>query len=957
MVSHLHSPRLKARTWLVLLMLLCLARQSVFAQSTAYLDNVVLVKFKASSSLYADWEQKGRRGVITDWQDILSNHSTEALFDDGLIQGVTERFSRLTEDDPAKRTSTLTRWCKISYTAQTDAASLASKLEGLPDVEYAEPLFLRTLTDTPNDPLIGLQDYLRIIRAFDAWDVIKAQGDTSRRVIIAIVDSGVDYTHEDLAANIFLNPGETGLDAQGRDKRTNNVDDDRNGRVDDWHGWDFTGGDDGKVEDNDPAPSNNTHGTHVAGIAGAVTNNRVGVAGVARNLWLLPVKCSPPNTNQVFNGFRGIVYAAVMGATVINCSWGAFSRSQAEQEAITIATELGSFIVSTAGNNGVYTPFFPGSYDNVCSVAWLEDDDTHISGNFHETVDIAAPGTSIYATFTDNRYSTQSGTSMAAPMVSAAAALVKMRFPQLSGRQIFTQLKATADNTDKANPQEVGFLGTGRLNVLLAVQTANPPFVEVRNFTVQDENSNGLLESGERITVSLNLENGNTPMNAATVLMRTTIASDSRFLPFFDDTTKQVTALTANEVRNNAVTFTFRLTTNLTQDFPVPLLFSITDANGKLIGRDAITLLANKSYQTLRGNALAFTLNSKGSFGFNDFPRNSQGDGFLYQPKDTNNLLYEGGLIVANSPDSVSSAVRETSFQRDQAFLATSLLTVTSTSDSTLTSARATYADRGASNQASVSIDQTVQQYRQNTRQNLVLSSYIITNTSNQAFSKLYAGLFFDWDIASYKTNETFWDNECGCGIVQNPIGSFPVIGVKLLSPQTPNFYPIQIGDTALDAITLNFTFSRSEKYRALSSGIISTRKQGDVAHVVGAGAIALQPNASVLVRFGIAAGLSLEEVRGSFRALTQADSTQTRLYPNPASGSAFLEYQLDSPQFVTVELLNALGQVVATPVSRQEGKGWQQAAFALDSLSSGLYWVRLRSATLSFSKALIISR
>jgi hypothetical protein len=350
-------------------------------------------------------------------------------------------------------------------------------------------------------------------------------------------------------------------------------------------------------------------------------------------------------------------------------------------------------------------------------------------------------------------------------------------------------------------------------------------------------------------------------------------------------------------------------------------------------------------------------VNSRGSFGFNDFPTNMQGDGLLYQPRDTNNLIYEGGLIVVSAADSISSSVRDTPTQRDKAFLANSLLSLSTTPDSSLLTARTSFADRAASNQAGVSVDQTLQQYRQSQRQNMVISSYIITNTSSRAFSELYAGLFFDWDIGNYSVNETFWDSECGCGIAKSSGGDFPVIGVKLLSPQKPTFYPITLGDTAQNVITLENGFSRSDKYRSLSSGISSSRKSGDIAHVVGASGMTLQPTSSVLVRFAIAGGLSLDEIRTSFRALTQADSASIRLYPNPTSNNAFLEYELTGDQVVTVELINSLGQVVATPLSRQQSKGWQQTSFALDALSSGLYWVRLRGASLSFSKPLLISR
>ncbi len=924
-----------------------------------YQSGVLLVKFRAKSPLLRLWEKQGRKGEIPDWKPLLGAHRSEALFDDGLINSVIERFGRLTEDDPTRRASTLTRWCQIRFASKADAAFLAGKVKMLPDVEYAEPRYYRSLTDAPNDPFLGTQQHLSIIRALEAWDVVQSRGDTSQSVILAVVDSGVDYDHEDLAANIYVNPGESGMDAQGRDKRTNGVDDDRNGRVDDWRGWDFASGSAGESEDNAPKAVLSPHGTHVAGIAGAVVNNGIGIAGAARNIRLMPIKCLPDGSRDgLVHGYRGIVYAATMGASVINCSWGDYNRSQAEQEAIEIATELGSLVIATAGNDRRYAAFYPGSYDKVCSVVWLENDDVLLQGNYHETADIGAPGTSIYSTFPDNRYNTLSGSSMSAPMVAAAAALVKMRFPRLSPMQILTRLKTTADNNDRINPEVAGRIGTGRLNMLRAVQIENPPFIEVRSFTVQDENNNGILESGERITVALNLANSAAPITVpTTVRLRTTIASNSRFLPFFDDTTKQIAPLAANEVRMGAVVFSFRLTTNLSQNFSVPLMFSMTGANGNLIGRDAITLVAERSFATLRNNNINVTINSRGNFGYNNYPDNSQGDGFFYAPSDTTNLLFEGGLVVAQSEDNVSSSVRDRFKQRDLAFLATSLLDVSASQDSALLTARAAFADLGSESQAGVSVEQTVQQYRQPSRQNMITSSYVITNTTRRTFSNLSAGLFFDWDIGNFSTNETYWDNECRCGIAQNIGGDFPVVGVKLLSPQTPTFFPITQGDTLPNAISLDNGFPRSEKYRTLTSGIVTSRKTGDIAHIVGASGMTLQPSTSVLVRFGIAAGLTLEEVRRSFRSLSEADTIASRLYPNPAAGSAFLEYQLSDEQNVVVELFNSFGQIIATPVNDVKSRGWHQSSFALDNLSAGLYFVRLRTPTMVFTKPLIVSR
>src|SRR5262249_48610015 len=153
------------------------------------------------------------------------------------------------------------------------------------------------------------------------------QGDTT--VLIGIVDTGVQWDHPDLAANIWINPGEWGPDGHGGFKQSNGIDDDSDGYVDDYHGWDFMGADYANpVPDNDPGPHSTllAHGTHVAGIADAATNNITGIAGVGFTCRIIPVKTSADNDNRgggpfIERGFEGIVYAADRGARVINCSW------------------------------------------------------------------------------------------------------------------------------------------------------------------------------------------------------------------------------------------------------------------------------------------------------------------------------------------------------------------------------------------------------------------------------------------------------------------------------------------------------------------------------------------------------------------------------------------------------------------------------------------------------------
>jgi serine protease len=626
-------------------------------------------------------------------------------------------------------------------------------------------------------------------------------------------------------------------------------------------------------------------------------------------------------------------------------------------------------VIASAGNDKRYTTFYPGSYDGVFSVAWLNNDDTW-NGNYDGTVDIGAPGTAVYSTFPDNSYGTSGGSSMSAPVVSAAAALVKMRFPRFTPEQILAQLKATADNTDSVNPTTAGLVGIGRLNMLRAVQTSEAPFLRLADYDVRDQNGNGILEAGERITLTLNVASGQANVGNALVQMRTGLEPSNRYYPIFDDTTRAIAALAANETRVGAATFTLYLPSTLPLDFQLPLIFSFYTADGSsntssaaspvLIGRDGISLSANRSYRTLAANNLAVTLNSIGNIGFNDYPSNTQGEGFRLKTNDTTDLLFEGSFIVASGADSISSGVRSSGAVRDRSFLATSLLTLTSAQDNSSLAGKAQFADRNAANDAGVSVEQTATQYTTARQANTLFTSYRITNTSKRAFTGLYAGLFFDWDIGEASTNETWWDDSLQAALaVSTENTALPVIAVRCLvqdPSEQVNFSPLQFADTTEGAIMLDGTFSRSDKYRALSRGIIRTRKQGDVAQMISVGPLRLAAGASTVVNFSITAAPTLDSLRALF-AKPNLNGGVLRISPNPASSLAQIDYELTSDGVVKLELVNTLGQLVATLVDAPQTKGVHQVMLPLQALSSAWYAVRLRTANGVVSRALLVAR
>src|SRR4051812_33546791 len=321
--------------------------------------------------------------------------------------------------------------------AATDEA--LAKLRSDPRIRYAEPNFVVHADATPNDPsygnLWGLNNAGQTINgvpgtadadidAAEAWNVTTG----SPSVTVAVIDTGVDWSHPDLSSQIWINPGENCSGC-----RTDGIDNDHNGFVDDWHGWDFANGDNNPTDDHG-------HGTHVAGTIGAAGNNGIGVAGINWNVRIMPVKfLNAQGSGTDAEAVSAVLYAAQNGADVMNNSWASTDYSQALADAINVADQHNALFVAAAGNNGTdndATPTYPASYasPNVIAVAATDNTDNRafFSNTGRRSVDLGAPGVDIYSTWRNGAYQFESGTSMATPHVAGAAALAKAAFPTAS---------------------------------------------------------------------------------------------------------------------------------------------------------------------------------------------------------------------------------------------------------------------------------------------------------------------------------------------------------------------------------------------------------------------------------------------------------------------------------------------------------------------------------------------
>lgn len=297
-----------------------------------------------------------------------------------------------------------------------------------------------------NDPAMSQKWDLNLTQANEAWTKHRTVG--SHTVKVCVIDTGADIRHPDLKNNLWRNIEEFGKDASGRDKATNNIDDDNNGFIDDLHGYNFVG-------NNNDLSDHHGHGTHIAGAIGAEGGNGIGISGMSPKVSLIIAKYYDPNSainNNLVNTVRAIRYCIAVGANIINYSGGGLEPSDKERDAIALARDKGILFVAAAGNeqsNSDIKKYYPADYDldNIISVTAFDRERNILpSSNYGIlSVDIAAPGKNIYSTLPGGNYGYMTGTSQATAIVTGVASLILARFADFDAARIIRHITETGD--------------------------------------------------------------------------------------------------------------------------------------------------------------------------------------------------------------------------------------------------------------------------------------------------------------------------------------------------------------------------------------------------------------------------------------------------------------------------------------------------------------------------------
>ncbi len=843
----------------------------------------------------------------------------------------------------------LARIFSFKYKGSIDPTDISEMiLENNTDiVEWVEPDYVYETDYIPNDPNMYQQYHITKIVCPQAWDITK--GDTS--VVIGIVDSGSDLDHPDLAANIKYNYNDP----------VNNIDDDNNGYIDDFAGWDFYS------NDNNPnVNGGNDHGSHVSGCASQVTDNGIHGSGPGFKVKLRISKHAPDvPDNGIYYSNEGIVYMYQNNIKIINCSFGSSSYSSYTQNIVTNAWNAGTVICASAGNDELNTPRYPASYDNVVSVAATNSSDIKASfSNWHTTVDVSAPGESILSTVYNNSYTTYSGTSMSSPITAGTVGLIRSRYPGWTPSQVVDRLKLGVDSIYNLNPSYIGLLGTGRINAFKCV--TDNPIIALLNYTHNDSvygNNDKVYDIGEKIPILITYKN--TWLSGNNVSLRLTTSD-----PDIELVKDSVYAgnLNAYTTYSTSLNNTFEVKAKSSCPFDKNVTFRIATSNNAYADQNAntITIRFMQGWVNHNINHLLMSLTRDGAVGKKT---QSYGNGLFLTGSPSTSQMIEGGLMIGVNNTHVSDVCRRglsPANISDTDFVGMSAYTINTPGMYSDQDGIGSFNDNGAgTNKIGVTVSARSYAWNSAPDADYIILRYSIRNTSGASISNLFAGLYMYYTPGgSTSNNVTALDAANMLGYTRNFTSPDIYTGVSLLSGQTLNF-------KALNSTEVLTGFTTQEKWDALSSGItVDSIGPGLNCFVISAGPLNISAGDSVTVGFAVVTGSDLNSLK--INAVTaknkygligvQKISTEIpnryelfQNYPNPFNPVSTIKFNLPKQDFVTIKVFDITGREMNTLVEKKLDAGSYEVKFDGTKYSSGVYFYRIETSSYSDVKKMVL--
>ncbi len=712
-----------------------------------------------------------------------------------------------------------------------------------PAVSYAEPEYIpyplaapERLTYTPNDPSLSTCYWLPHLRIYEAWD--STQGDTN--FVWAVVDTDVRFDHPDLVSSIAYNWADP----------INGVDDDGDGYVDNFHGWDLVGasysGSGPFSPDNDPRTASAGHGSYVAAYGGATPDNAEGIAGPAFRCRLLPVKAAPDDSWALYGAYDGLLYAAQHGAKVINASWGSTAYSQAAQNFITsLVTNHDALVVAAAGNIPPVqgTKFYPAMYDGVVSVTAVQPSDLWTGGvQTYYGIDLCTTGWGTTIAGTNGYHLLGQATSFAAPHAAGCAILLRSWRPDLNARQIAELLRITGDSVDHLNPSLRYQLGR-RVNLYRAILTVDTPACRIKTWQATD-GGDDLFFPGETLSISATYINYLSP--ATNVVVR--LSSLSPYLQVVDSVYTVGDLGTLGE-HTQSTAFRVVVSPSAPLNATGILLFTYTAYGGYMDYESQELAGVNPPYVHLPVAQLKTTISGNGRLGYHDTPQNRQGIGVLWQTS-TASWLFEGGLVIAETT-TAHVCTRTTGGGVYNDFSPTAPASRTYTDLYEIGQVSIANSGPTETNPLSLAIQLRTYGLRHQLANPFVAFVYEVENTSGQNYDSLSIGWWLDWDIGNNPATDVA-GVESVYRMVYARNGSTRYVGALLLSPH----------QVILHVGRVDTFIALKQRYAGLFQGSSpTTSATGDIFNVIAAKGISLAPGERDTLVFALVGGNSWAEL------------------------------------------------------------------------------------------------
>lgn len=825
------------------------------------------------------------------------------------------------------------------YTGTLHPMKLASVLMSeCGDIEIAEPWYVGESAYTPNDSMLSEQRLLSTIEAFAAWDLEK--GDTT--IAIGISDTGVFVEHEDLKDNLFINQGEI---------PDNGIDDDENGYVDDYLGYNLAFKDDGTSPGNPTNPTSG-HGTSVAGIAGATFDNALGYAGVGAQCRVRAIKTTPNGSRFIVYGYESILYCTITGVPIVNCSWGSSAYSCIDESIVRYAIARGTIIVAAAGNHGSTIRFYPAAYQGVISVGVTNPNDELVPmtarGHY---LDVVAPGQESRTTDNTGGYGGFCCTSGSAPIVSGLVGLMLSANQTLTARQVQAILRVTVDGMKGIPAGLTKELLPGRINAHKAVQLAKWPraILYVDSSSVKHRMKSIRPLAGDTVVVTTSV---NSIFGGIKNLRRkiSIIADSMECLELNSAAENQIGDISEGSTRN-LPPILLHIKKFGTYTVFVKQEFEGTDSMGLAFATSVLVpVIPTPGWITLRNNAFTISVTDNGRFGNID-REGGEGEGFLYM--NHCGMIYEAAHMIS-CEKKVVNAVRAEKGYDDHFFPEVRI-----GGDGRLTGS---YTDALAPDSIKLGLRVFHQLTVPTGDSSVAVHDITIENISGRILNNVASAWFMDWDLPPQPLRNKARQmalTKTSAVITITGETLTPAIACGILSWHSNTSMICR----AIDNAATYDGFRQGLKDTVIRLGVSeSFSSEADIAIV--AGVLFNEPMMPYERRTYRLITAIAQELPDALD-LVQAYTNELRyvemdmnlvVYPNPALGFLQVEIGMADSRKGIIEVCDMTGRIMTSVTVT--GTGTRSITpLIISELSAGSYFVRLRSEGMTMSRPLLIVR